>query len=548
MIDLIPKDNARLSTNAHSVLEALYDEFDRTGGPVDVEELRFKLGGVVKGVPAILSSSELAPYVRLDGSNALPTMRAAIHLWRTEDLTQLDALYETCARTYRPDRRKLTLPQTLARVQGKLAHLLVGRTFATTDASGLNVSVSGDVVDAATFAEWVQQHLGAQFEQPRAHAPSGLPRRETRITGIEVRGFRSFAAARVDGLGPLTVFAGPNEAGKTNLLRALRLLSLSAKDGISVAFDSEGGVRQAVRRSHTVTEVELKVEFEDVTTPRAFSYHVSQGRSGSLVERLDAHGPDEQLVRQDSTGRDVKPDAGPLEHPQPAANQSLLASLSDLSKFQTVISLRESIKAWRFYAFEPSALRSDLAGADGTLSADGRNLPGALNALGQHHPTEFKRLAEAFVDLLPEAMNFSTEVGLSGRPTLLLRERGLTDPFTQVEYSDGMLRILAILLLAFSPEKPTLVCIEEPENGLYPRLIESMLEALRMLSKDTQVFLTTHSVALLDRLSPEEVVFVSRDEGGTHLERLSDREDVKRLIKTLSLGSQLITGAIEDRP
>ncbi len=179
------------------------------------------------------------------------------------------------------------------------------------------------------------------------------------------------------------------------------------------------------------------------------------------------------------------------------------------------------------------------------LEEDGANLPEALNELGKHFPGHLKAVADAFMDVIPRAIELRAEPSLKASPVILLRERGYTDPFTHVDMSDGMLRLLALLYLAHHPTPPPLVCIEEPENGLYPRLIEAMLDALRALAKRTQVMLTTHSVTLLNRLEPHEVIFISRDEAGSHLTRLDSREDVKKFVTRFGIGDQIRMGNVE---
>ena len=210
------------------------------------------------------------------------------------------------------------------------------------------------------------------------------------------------------------------------------------------------------------------------------------------------------------------------------------------------------MRSWSFFSFEPSHLRHgppfDMVSERMQLSlrGDGSNLPEALNELGRQHPDRLQAVADAFADFLPGLEHLGSERSLSGRTLLMLREQGFTDPFTQVDLSDGALRLLALLYLAHHPNPPALVCIEEPENGLYPRLIKSMVDVLRSLSRRTQVMLTTHSVTLLNRLLPEETVFVERTGKGSQLIRLDTRQEVLRHIERFGLGDQIRMGQVEE--
>jgi predicted ATPase len=570
MVELLPRDSAPLSPEAGLVLQALYAEFDRTSTPVEDLTLALALTGKLKRVSTslsqLLNSQELSPYVRRDGGKFYPTLRAALRLRKEDDLAAAEHLYALCRRLMLQRVQQIKhseLPAPLLAKVPRLALLLQHPGFASIQMNAMypsmpTIQILQRVLDAESLGEYLaqQEDFGAASLEPVKY-PAGA---STRIDAIEINGFRSFSTAAVNGLGALTAFAGPNEAGKTNFFNALRFLSTTASQGIHSALERERGLGQLLRRDEKTEHLLLRALLSAGETEKYF-YSVRVGRSTQVVEGLSRF---EGRASLDPSRDFVAPNTvqltlqhGPTtqvwaagtaasEHPVLADGQSLLASLSDLSKFEPAIRVRESMRSWAFYSLESSALRADVTGANGHLHGDGSNLPAAINALGQHHPKRFQELAEAFVDLLPEARKFAAEVGLTGGARLLLYERGLTDPLSQVDYSDGMLRILALLYLAFSPEKPSLVCIEEPENGLYPRLIEAMLEALRMLSKSTQVFLTTHSVTLLDRLRPEEVVLVHRDELGTRLQRLDTREDVRTFAARLGLGAQLLSGNLEN--
>ncbi len=215
-----------------------------------------------------------------------------------------------------------------------------------------------------------------------------------------------------------------------------------------------------------------------------------------------------------------------------------MAALRDVERYREAIALREGLRSWRFFDFEPRLIRHGASPWDSfsvaspdpfVLSEDGRNLPEALNWLGREHPERLRRLADDFSDVLPHAERVGTELSLSGEALIQLHERGLTDPLTQADLSDGTLRILALLFLVHHPRPPALVAIEEPETGLYPRLIEALLDVLRSLSERVQVMFTTHSVTLLNRLVPEELVFVHRGDSGSSFERVGSRADVQAL-------------------
>jgi hypothetical protein len=109
--------------------------------------------------------------------------------------------------------------------------------------------------------------------------------------------------------------------------------------------------------------------------------------------------------------------------------------------------------------------------------------------------------------------------------------------------SDGTLKIFAYMLLLEDPNPPPFLCIEEPENGLYHKLLESLTREFREHAngrKDgSQVFVTTHQPYLVDALEPEEVwILEKKSDGFSHIRRASDDQLVRNLVQEgLPLGS-----------
>src|SRR5262249_47620745 len=107
-----------------------------------------------------------------------------------------------------------------------------------------------------------------------------------------------------------------------------------------------------------------------------------------------------------------------------------------------------------------------------------------------------------------------------GTVQVFLQERDYIIPASRL--SDGTLRWLALLAILLHPTPPPLVCIEEPELGLHPDLINTLAELLRDASQRMQLIVTTHSSQLVDAFTdnPEVVVVCEKEAGSTTLRRL----------------------------
>lgn len=79
--------------------------------------------------------------------------------------------------------------------------------------------------------------------------------------------------------------------------------------------------------------------------------------------------------------------------------------------------------------------------------------------------------------------------------------------------SDGTLRLLALTIPAYLKDVPSTFLIEEPENGIHPRAIETVLQSLSSIYR-SQVFVATHSPIALNMLEPKQVLCFAKDPEG----------------------------------
>ncbi|MDR1134675.1 MAG: AAA family ATPase [Clostridiales Family XIII bacterium] len=82
--------------------------------------------------------------------------------------------------------------------------------------------------------------------------------------------------------------------------------------------------------------------------------------------------------------------------------------------------------------------------------------------------------------------------------------------------SDGTLKVFAYLLLLSEPNPHPFLCIEEPENGLYHKLLETLVHEFREHTQKglSQIFVTTHQPYFVDALEPNELWILEKGEDG----------------------------------
>ncbi|GAB2774985.1 hypothetical protein GCM10027275_17530 [Rhabdobacter roseus] len=156
------------------------------------------------------------------------------------------------------------------------------------------------------------------------------------------------------------------------------------------------------------------------------------------------------------------------------------------------------------------------------LSLDGSNLEKVLKRLLQDE-TKREEIVEYLRLLIPEFEHIEIHSdNIGGTDTLLLYEKGSNKPFSRNLISDGTYNILCLLTVVLQSDEPQFLCIEEPENGLTPYVIETFVELFRAKCEEQghYIWLNTHSQTLVRQLKEEELILVSKQNGATQIKQL----------------------------
>lgn len=160
----------------------------------------------------------------------------------------------------------------------------------------------------------------------------------------------------------------------------------------------------------------------------------------------------------------------------------------------------------------------------------------------REHPKRFRTILDGISAKIPGIDKIDTEKTPDGRLLLRFNDKGFKDPFYSQQMSDGTLKVFAYLLLLEDPSPPPFICIEEPENGLYHKLLETLAREFRGHATGrkggSQVFVTTHQPYFVDALESNEVWVLEKGEDGfSTIRKASDDPIVKNMvIEGLPLG------------
>ncbi|MFF5080133.1 AAA family ATPase [Actinoplanes sp. NPDC000266] len=395
------------------------------------------------------------------------------------------------------------------------------------------------------------------------------------LTRIEIDGFKTFRDFALD-LPPFLVVLGRNGTGKSNLFDALRFLSRLASEPVAEAAQdirgdlselfhrdsaghADGEMRFAVEAlldSHvtdafgeTVSVSAARVRYEltiQLRTAQAGSrpYVTNESlrslpatedrwtsRFPAFADRLIGDRASEApLTFLDTDPRSQRfriwaPDGrGPaVQIPAGNASATVLSVIGTAVQNPTAFALRHELESWRQLHLDPVALRRP----------DDFDDPSALGANGSHLPNTLHRIAETTGNAeQPEGLLGDVSADLASvisdvsgvrvdedvkrrRREIEFRARGRGEAVSARVASDGTLRAAALLTAAYDPENSGLLCFEEPENGIYPQRLITLVQRLRSVvyraverraddpsAPLTQLLLTSHSPAILRALEP----------------------------------------------
>ncbi len=156
--------------------------------------------------------------------------------------------------------------------------------------------------------------------------------------------------------------------------------------------------------------------------------------------------------------------------------------------------------------------------AERRLAQTGANLANVIATMPRR---QRELLAQEFSELVPVFGDVDIRPApQGGHHRIVFQDRWSSSVWYEpTEVSDGSLFALALVALQYQPDAPQLVAIEEPDHGLHPHLLASIVDVMRALSTRTsspiQVLLATQSSELLNLLRPEEVRFLTRHADGS---------------------------------
>jgi len=376
------------------------------------------------------------------------------------------------------------------------------------------------------------------------------------ITRFYVDNFKGLRDFTMRFSGRLSVIAGPNGAGKTSICQALDVLfrlvherPAEVMGGLDV-----GLIRNKWTSSSKVTmELDVCVPLEDGQRAE-LTWHVAFGKKkgwGIAAERVVRHGATipgsligEVLRRKWRQIEVFNRKTGEWER-ETKELPSYLSTVTEETReaYPELYALQQHLVFRYVPSLNPVFLRRRTR--EPGLGSQGENFASYLHAFAQSDRPAFDRVIGQMRRFFPTLQALRPSRSKFGWTEVQVVHRFPSSDenvvFKADQVNDGLLRLAAIATLPYSKEGLKVVAIEEPENGMHPRLLEQTVELLRSFDGlGVQTIVTTHSPVLLNFVRPEEtIVLRNRGPQGPEAKRFADLPPGMKRLAYFDIGDVL---------
>lgn len=390
-----------------------------------------------------------------------------------------------------------------------------------------------------------------------------------RIETIQIKNFKVFRDVLIKNIQPCSVFIGANGAGKSTFFDVFGFLRDCLKDNVRIATQKRGGFKELVSRNCINENICIEIKFRTIISgkDRLVTYSIEIGEENRNVivkkERLSykrkSYGhPFYFLDFEKGAGQAITneeqslSDEEMLKEFQKLDSPDVLAikGLGQFQKFIAASAIRSLVENWHVSDFQVSSARpSKDVGYAEHLSPEGDNLPLVTQFMYENHRAVFNRILDAMKRRIPGISNVESAQTDDGRIILKFQDGSFKDPFIGRYVSDGTIKMFAYLILLYDPNPHPLLCVEEPENQLYPTLLKELSEEFVIYSQNKgagQVFVSTHSPDFLDAVDINNAFFIKKINGYSEVFKANSFDTLVAYTKSgETLGALWRQGAFE---
>jgi predicted ATPase len=370
-----------------------------------------------------------------------------------------------------------------------------------------------------------------------------------KIESIRLKNYKVFRDLYLSDMPSFLVIVGANGSGKSTLFDVFRFLHDCLKGNVRQALDSRGRFREVLSRDalddNILIEIQYRMLIAGVSRLVTYSIEIAERAGAPFVQREilrykrgKSGKPYHFLDFKDGVGYAInneedfnKPDDKLEREEQKVAPDTLaIKGLGQFERFKAANAFRHLIESWHVSDFHISAARGrkEAVGESEHLSETGDNLPLVARYLFEQHNPAFQTILSTMKSRVPGIQEVESKLMDDGYLTLRFKDGSFKTPFLDRYVSDGTIKMFAYLVLLHDPKPHPLLCVEEPENQLYPKLMSELAEEFRLYAqKGGQVLVSTHSPDFLNAVELDEVCWLVKKNGATEIRRARDDAQIK---------------------
>jgi predicted ATPase len=382
-----------------------------------------------------------------------------------------------------------------------------------------------------------------------------------KIISIKIKNYRAFEFLEINDIPPFCVIIGANGTGKSTLFDIFGFLRDALKNNIRQALQIRGGFNEVVTRGKEQEniEIELKFRMEIVGTERLVTYALiigqdqkrpvvkreilryKRGEYGSPYHFLDFKLGKGYAITNEEDFEQTEEELEREEQQLESNDILAIKGLGQFQRFKAASAFRSLIENWHVSDFHISEARGskDALYAE-HLSPTGDNMASVAQYIYQNYPDIFSTILTKMQERVPGISKVEAKDTEDGRLILKFQDEAFKDPFIDRYISDGTMKMFAYLILLFDPKPHPLLCVEEPENQLYPTLLTELAEEFASYAyRGGQVFVSTHSPDFLNAVPLESIFWLIKEQGITKIYKATDNEILRNLVKAGDLPGYL---------
>ena len=380
-----------------------------------------------------------------------------------------------------------------------------------------------------------------------------------KIESLEIHNYKVFRNVTIKDLPNMAVFLGKNGVGKTTFFDVFGFLHDCLNSNVKAALAKRGGFKEVLSRDQS-GDISFVIKFRPSKDEPLITYELSIGldeQNKAVVKkeilrfrRGQKGAPWKVLEFYSGEGLAAEGKLNSYEDVnlttrkrQKLDSPDILAikGLGQFKEFEAISTFRKLIEDWYVADFRIDAARErQEAGYSEQLSRNGDNLSAVTKYIYDNHPEVFRVIIEKMKERVPGIESVEAQETEDGYVVLRFQDGKFKNPFSAKFVSDGTIKMFTYLVLLHDPEQHALLCIEEPENQLYPELLEELAEEFRIYANTGgQVFVSTHSPDFLNSVRLEEIYILEQENGFTEIHKASDNPLAASLVKAGDLPGAL---------